>query len=446
MRSIRFKLILTLLIISMAGTLITTLIVRMSTARAVDVLLAEQNRDEFISDALAYYEANGSWEGVADQFGVVVAFIPGQPPESSAPFALVDTNNRVLIPNGQMRPDSIVSEAEMAKGFRLMVDGEWVGSVFTDNQPLPRNPAEEAFVADTNRALLFGALGATLVAVGLAFVMARTFTQPLRELSRASRQMAEGDLQQAVPVRTNDELGELAAAFNQMSAELDRVNQARRQMTADIAHDLRTPLTVLAGYLEAMEDGTLAPTPERLALMQQEVSTLQGLVADLRTLSLADTGHLTLQKEPVAVADLLAQVHDAFARHAAQQEINLQLDIDPALPSIALDAARMRQALGNIVSNALRYTPSNGAITLAAGASGEGGVQITVADTGTGISAADLPHIFDRFFRGDRSRQGHGESGLGLAIARSLVVAHGGTITVASTVGQGTTFTITLPG
>jgi signal transduction histidine kinase len=275
--------------------------------------------------------------------------------------------------------------------------------------------------------------------------MARTFTRPLQELSRASRKMAQGDLQQAVPVRTQDELGELAATFNQMSAKLDQANQARRQMTADIAHDLRTPLTVLSGYLEAMEDGTLAPTPNRLALMQQEVQTLQRLVTDLRTLSLADTGELTLQKEPTAITDLLNQIHNTFAHQAAQQEINLLVKADADLPDVPLDTARMRQVLGNLVSNALRYTPINGTITLTASMKDEA-LHIAISDTGSGIAPEDLPHIFNRFYRGDRSRQGgYGESGLGLAIAKSLVVAHNGDIMVTSTQGMGTTFTILLP-
>ena len=258
--------------------------------------------------------------------------------------------------------------------------------------------------------------------------------------------MAQDNLQQVVPVRTQDELGDLAAAFNQMSAELDRANQVRRQMTADIAHDLRTPLTVLSGYLEAMEDGTLAPTSTRLALMQQEVQTLQRLETDLRTLSLADAGNLVLHKEPVAIANLLTQAHDAFAHQATQQGINILVEADAALPNIPLDAARMRQSLSNLISNALRYTPVNGTITLAATPSDNGNIQITITDTGSGIPATDLPHIFDRFYRGDKSRSGgERESGLGLAIAKSLVVAHNGSIAVKSTPGKETTFTILLP-
>jgi signal transduction histidine kinase len=343
-------------------------------------------------------------------------------------------------------PEDVVPPEALAKGMPLAVDGNQVGFVLVDDQPPPRNPAEEAFAAQTNRALLFGALGGTAVALILAIFMARTLTQPLRELATASRQMALGELLQEVPVRTQDELGELAAAFNQMSADLAHANQSRRQMTADIAHDLRTPLTVLSGYLEAMEEGTLPPTRARFQMMIQEVDALKRLVMDLRTLSLADAGQLMLQKEPVVIGDLLAQVQAAYVHQALQQEVTIQVGTAVPHLSILLDQARMRQSLGNLVSNALRHTPAGGTITLATKLLADGRLSITVSDTGAGIPPADLPHIFDRFYRGDKSRQEReGASGLGLAIVKSLVAAHNGQITVASTLNVGTTFTMTLP-
>ncbi|KAA3655502.1 MAG: HAMP domain-containing protein [Chloroflexi bacterium] len=444
--SLRLKLIFTFIIISLAGTFLTSWIVRFSNERAFDDLLGEKEQTEFVNNVLAYYESTGSWEGVNqrnnDQHG---SRSGNGSSRKSLPFALVDVNGRILIQNRQHKLDGTVSAAMLDDGIPLEVDGTLIGIVLQDDQPQHRDPAEEAFIAETNRALWIGAGGATAVAVVLAIFMSRTLTRPLQELSHATRQMAQGNLQQTVPVRTQDELGELATTFNQMSAELDRANQIRRQMTADIAHDLRTPLTVLSGYLEVMEDGTLPPTPTRLALMQQEVKTLQRLVTDLRTLSLADTGELTLQKEPTAISNLLVQVHDAFAHQSAQQAISLVVNVDATLPTISVDPARIRQVLSNLVGNALRYTPANGEITLSSTPSASGGLQITVSDTGSGIPEADLPHVFNRFYRGDRSRQTEqGESGLGLAIAKSLVVAHDGTIEVTSRQGAGTTFTIFL--
>lgn len=229
-----------------------------------------------------------------------------------------------------------------------------------------------------------------------------------------------------------------------MSAELARVNALRRQMTADIAHDLRTPLTVIRGYLEAMTDGALTPSPERLAAIRGEVTILHHLIEDLRTLSLADAGELRLERQPIQPAALLADVREAFALQAEARGVTLEVDAAPNLPPVMVDPLRMTQVFGNLVSNALRHTPSGGRVTLRAASAGPG-VEFTVADTGEGIPPEQLAHVFERFYRGEASRQQReGESGLGLAIVRSLVEAHGGVIRAESTPGHGTRMTITL--
>jgi signal transduction histidine kinase len=246
-------------------------------------------------------------------------------------------------------------------------------------------------------------------------------------------------------VRSRDELGELAQAFNQMSTDLAHATQLRRQMTADIAHDLRTPLTVIGGYVEALRDQVLLPTPERFDMIYGEVQHLQQLVDDLRTLSLADAGELRLTRHPIEPRALLAEVAALFQHRADQQHIALRVDAAENLPAINIDEGRFVQVLSNLIANALRYTPDGGHITLGA-VDRSGGVQLIVRDDGAGISPEALPHIFDRFYRADQSRQQEsGESGLGLAIARSIIEAHGGTITVESEVGQGSTFAVCLP-
>jgi signal transduction histidine kinase len=215
-------------------------------------------------------------------------------------------------------------------------------------------------------------------------------------------------------------------------------------MTADIAHDLRTPLTVIRGYLEAMTDGSLAPSPERLAAIRGEVTTLHHLIEDLRTLSLADAGELRLQRQPVQPGALLADVHESFALQAEARGVKLEIDAAPDVPPVAVDPLRMTQVFGNLVSNALRHTPPGGQVTLHAALTGPN-VEFTVEDTGEGIPPEQLAHIFERFYRGDTSRQQHeDESGLGLAIVRSLVEVHGGTIRAESVPGRGTRMIITL--
>jgi signal transduction histidine kinase len=216
-------------------------------------------------------------------------------------------------------------------------------------------------------------------------------------------------------------------------------------MTADIAHDLRTPLTVLSGYIESLRDGVLEPTRARFDTMYTEAQHLQRLVEDLRTLSLADAGELPLNQQPTAPKDLLKRLKATYLHAAGQAGVALEVQADPNLPELDIDPDRMAQVLGNLVSNALRYTPEGGRIVLAAH-SRDGAVTLLVQDTGQGISPEALPRVFERFYRGDPARQQkEGESGLGLAIARSIVEAHGGTIAAHSELGRGTVFVIELP-
>jgi signal transduction histidine kinase len=268
--------------------------------------------------------------------------------------------------------------------------------------------------------------------------------QPLVELTQAITAMKQGDLHQQVQARGHDELADLARTFNQMSAQIHHANQLRKQMTADIAHDLRTPLMVISGYIEALRDGTFQPTAERFDAMSREALLLNRLVEDLRTLSLADAGELKLIYQPVQPCDLLEQVRQSFEHMADEKQVMLQVQADANLPELHIDRERMVQVLANLVSNALHYTPAGGSVTLVARRH-LGGVQLAIMDTGSGIPGEKLSDIFERFYRIEESRsQNHGESGLGLAIAKSIVEAHQGTIAAESQVGVGTSMTITL--
>jgi signal transduction histidine kinase len=279
----------------------------------------------------------------------------------------------------------------------------------------------------------------------------RSYGVPLADIMDAADEVATGNLKVRVQERGSRDFQRLASSFNRMTAELARVEEQRRNLTADVAHELRTPLHIIQGNLEGILDGVYSPTPEHIDATLQETRTLARLVDDLRTLSLAESGQLPMHPETIDVHDLLADVATSFSPQAESAGVQLVVQADESQPlTLYGDPGRLDQVLNNLVSNALRHTPANGRIllgaTLVRNGAGEA-VQLTVADTGEGIAPDDLPFIFDRFWRGDRARthkEGTG-SGLGLAITGQLVRAHGGTITVASTPGEGTTFTLTLP-
>lgn len=287
--------------------------------------------------------------------------------------------------------------------------------------------------------LLMGGIGARAY---------REFGPPLANVMAAADALAEGDLGVRVPVEGSGEFRRLAESFNRMAEELERADQQRRNLTADVAHELRTPIHILQGNLEGVLDGVYEPTADQIEVMLDETRLLSRLVDDLQILSLAEAGQLRLKLEEVNISELLTDVSTSFCGQAEAAGVRLVLDIpeDKESMTISADAERLDQVVSNLVANALRYTPDNGRITLSASTT-PSGVQILVGDNGEGIAPEDLPYIFERFYRGDRSRSrssGAG-SGLGLPIARQLVRAHGGDIQVESEIGRGTTFTINLP-
>ena len=293
------------------------------------------------------------------------------------------------------------------------------------------------------------ALALPILAVVLAVRTFRRVANPLAAIMNAADAVAEGDLSVRVPEFSGrNEFTRLAHSFNNMTEELERADQQRRNLTADVAHELRTPLHIIQGNLEGVLDGVYEPTPEHIEATLDETRLLARLVEDLHTLSLADAGQLPLKMEPVNVADLLADVATSFSGQAEAQGVNLEVEtaVLPPNTHIRGDAGRLDQVLSNLVVNGLRHTPADGRITLNAKLVNDG-VQIQVTDSGEGIPEADLPFVFERFWRGDRARthSGGAGGGLGLAIVKQIVVAHNGRIAVTSIPHEATTFTLTLP-
>lgn len=406
--------------------------------------LVNQRQGDFIVAVTAYYQAQRTWAGVDAALREQNLLPPPNEPDAPPqPFVLVGFNREVLVGSEPYLVGQKVKKGDIEKGIPIQIDGQTVGTVISTGQPLVRKPIDDKYLQQITRALWLAGIGGVLVALLLGSWMASTLARPIQEITRATRALARGRLEQPVPVRSADELGELAQSFNQMSADLTRANQSRRQMTADVAHDLRNPLTVIGGYIESMRDGSLQPTAERFDTMQAEVQQLVRLVDDLRTLSLADGGELALSRQPTAVDELLQRTATAYRLQAEQQGIRLEVTAGSDLPDYSLDPERMEQVLGNLVGNALRYTPPGGEIRLIAGQE-NGNLRLVVQDTGSGIPADAMPFIFERSYRGDPSRSGS-ESGLGLAIARSIVELHGGTIRAESQEGMGSRFILEFP-
>lgn len=303
-------------------------------------------------------------------------------------------------------------------------------------------PAEPAVVglpaAGTQRIVVAAAIVLVLT-VGTSMLLAGPVLRPLRAVTAAAQRMRAGDRSARAEVRARWEVAELATAFNQMSEHLARIERQRTDLVNDVSHELRTPLGNIRGWLVAAQDGVAELDPELVESLLEETLVLQHLVDDLQDLAAADAGELRLRPVPVDAGELLTQVAgsaDPTATVTVEAAGDLRLSADPV---------RLRQAVGNLVTNAVRHTPPEGRITLRAHRAGDE-VVIEVSDTGSGIAPEHLPHVFDRFWRADRSRsRATGGRGLGLAITRQLVEAHGGTVSVTSTLGAGTTFTLRLP-
>jgi two-component system OmpR family sensor kinase len=304
---------------------------------------------------------------------------------------------------------------------------------------------ERLFASRFSKAIWGGTFVAAAVGVVVAVWLARRIGKPVADLTQASRAIAGGLVPSMVSVTGRDEIAELGQAFNRMAVRLAEDEEQRRRLFADIAHELRTPLSVIQGTLEGMLDRVIEPTPERITNLHSQTLLLQRLIKDLRDLSLAQAGHLQLHRQTVDVAGVVRETLEALAPLADERGVALRVDFPDGLPPVEADPDRLRQIVQNLVENALRHTPHSGEVRLALRAEGTG-VHLIVADTGAGISSDDLPHIFEHFYRADRSRaRSSGGTGLGLAIVKSLAEAHGGRVTVASAAGAGSTFTVILP-
>ncbi|RJP54646.1 MAG: HAMP domain-containing protein [Anaerolineaceae bacterium] len=305
----------------------------------------------------------------------------------------------------------------------------------------------EDFRSGVNEALGVAALAAVIVAVGVSFLLSRGVVAPLREMTSASRRIAEGKYDERVAVKSADELGQLGESFNQMAAQLEQVEAMRRQLIGDVSHELRTPLTAIKGSMEGLMDGVLPADVETYQQIHAEADRLSRLVDDLQELSRVEAHAYPLDVSEVDLSALVATTIKRLTPNARAKRITLTFDGPRQLPRLLADEDRLGQVLTNLTANGIQYTPEGGAVTISAEHKNNE-IQITVTDTGVGIPPEHLAHIFTRFYRVDksRSRASGGGSGIGLTIARHLVEAHGGKIWAESEgEGKGSRFVFTLP-
>jgi len=294
------------------------------------------------------------------------------------------------------------------------------------------------------RFLLWGGLAAIGIAAALTFFISQRLLSPVRALTTAARKLGKGDLSQRVEYGGKGEMGELALTFNSMAGDLERAEKLRRDLVADTAHELRTPLSNIRGYLEAVRDGLVKPDAATIDSLHEEATLLSRLVDDLQELALAEAHELKLVRQPEDIGGVIAQAVSSMQADAALKGVNLKAELPAGLPQCDVDAQRIGQVLRNLLANAVTHTPAGGSITVSAALAGEQ-VEVSVSDTGEGIPLEEQANIFERFYCADKSRSRRtGGSGLGLTIARRLVEAHGGCIRVQSEPGKGSRFTFTV--
>jgi signal transduction histidine kinase len=420
----------------------------------------------------AYYFEHGNWQGVqdtvdrmaevsgshvilADGEGNIVADsshnLVGQPANprwasSSAPVFIPDPN-RARPPGNEPRlGDALAPKAPsepLLEGSEPPLPSQRVGTVYLNVETY--QGIDETFLASINRSLLVAAVAAGLLALLLTVVLSRRVIGPIENLTAAVQRIEAGQLHQKVEVNSTDEVGKLAKAFNSMTGALERNEQLRHHMVSDVAHELRTPLTNLRGYLEGIRDGVILPNRQTVEILYEEADTLGRLVDDLQELALAEARQLHLDFQPVPVGQMVERAVAGMDPRFAAQGATLETNIPPNLPPVWVDELRVQQVLRNLLANALAHSRADDRVTISAQLDGDW-VEVAVQDIGEGISAEDLPYIFERFYRADHSRaRATGGAGLGLTIAKSLVEAHGGAIWVESQPCEGARFTFTLP-
>jgi signal transduction histidine kinase len=475
MKSLRSRLTFTHALVAFIAVAIVAVLATLLIRAAFNRFAPQADANNLATQLSDRYQQSGGWDGVE----VRLRRARQDPRFDQTPLGQLIRSRRVQVFDEQDRLifDSagpgqrrLVPRIPGGTDSSIIVDARTVGTVVVAGDRTILNQQERSFLSVVYLSVIGGSALAGVIALVVGLLITGRVTRPLRSLKDAAQRLALGARHEPLAVPPDKELAELAISFNTMAAELEHQQQLRRQLVADIAHELRTPLSVLRLQLEGLEDGIEQPTPAALHSLAEEVGLLTRLVDDLRLLSLADAGQISLALDQVDAGAMLERAVTTATARARQQQIELRTEPPPTQLSATADPQRLAQILGNLIENALRYTPAGGQVTVRARADDrppianrrppalgtETGSSVVgrrssvvvfeVSDTGAGIPPDELPQIFERFYRTDKARAREtGGSGLGLAIVQRLVEMQGGQIWASSAVGRGTTFHVALP-
>ena len=436
--SLQAKLLVAFVLIVLLTSLVGYLFINQSVKRAFSEFTVRSftMQDRMLLQVIvAYYNRTGSFDGL-------VEFLEQN--ARDVPVLLVDPEGDVVYPTEGTLPDRRLSEEELQRGQAIVLpNGEtWTLVPYRTNPQLVQ--LEQRFLWTTRRSLWLAGLAAVVVAILLSIFLLRQMTRPLRRLDAATRRIAKGEFSERVGIQTSDEIGRLARSFNEMAESLEQAEQTKRQMIADVSHELRTPLAAVRGALEALRDGLIKPTPETLASLHDKILLTTRLVRDLRQLTLADDGRLSIQVAPCKIEEIVDTIVETIGVQLEDSGVRLERRIPAGLPTIVVDRQRIEQVFLNLLANAIRHTPAGGSISISAAERSEG-IEVGICDSGPGLTEADLAHVFDRFYRADDARASDGGAGLGLSIAKALIDAHGGRIWAENGLSGGACFRVVLP-
>jgi len=437
--SFRTKLLVSFALVIVLATVLGYFLINIAVDRAFSDFSVRtfRYRDVVLGQFLAdFYQRTGSWEGLNRLFELTP-----EPPQ----IILTDADGVIVVAPEARLVGRRLTPRDLNQGLEVRLNDETIGTIVPPSLVLWRNPLEQRFLGTVSRSLWIAGILVSAVGILLAFGLLRQMTGPLKQLTEASQQVANGNLERRVSVKSRDELGRLADSFNEMASSLEGAEKAKRQMIADVSHELRTPLTVLRTALEGLRDGLVEATPENFAALHNKTLLTSRLVDDLQQLALADAGRLSVRKSECELSRLVAHIRATVGVQLEDSEVRFLVEIPEKLPKIEADSQRIEQVILNLLSNAVRHTPPGGTIRMTAAAVDGQTIRVSLCNTGPTLPDEDLSRVFDRFYRAGPSRsREEGGAGLGLAIAKALIEAHGGRIW-AENAPDGVCFHLTLP-